>query len=169
MVLDVQEIGKKSYLGMTLLFLAAALAGCTTAPPTSTSISKAPGAASTKIDVGLAAFRDICLATAPSFVSGYAAAKKYGVEGSTEFGGITGDGSLSVQIKPGKECAVTTETRPGPIVHAQFLQTVANVAATPSGIKGGQTPFNANVGGNNFIFQHDRNGGEAYVMIKLGS
>ncbi len=151
------------------LAVAAALPGCNTTepPPDSATVAPPPqetGATSSS-DVGVAAFHDVCLATAPSFADAPAVAKKFGVSGlSTGVNGtgMTKDSSLSVQLKPGIECAVTTTSRPGDAIARQFMSVVT--AAT--GTKATQTPFAAKLGANTFIFHHDRNGGEAFVMLK---
>ena len=151
------------------LVVAAALTGCSTTkpPPDSATVPPPPqkSAATSSTDVGVDAFHKICLATAPSFADAPEAAKKYGVSGLTagvNSTGMTKDSSLSVQLKPGIECAVTTTSRPGDAVAKQFMSVVT--AAT--GTKAEQTPFAAKLGANAFIFHHDRNGGEAFVMVK---
>ncbi len=139
------------------------LAACTTASQTTppTAIVDAGEA-----DVGIRAFTDVCLKTAPSFAKGAEQASKYGVALTMDLGtgktGMSKDGSLSVQIKPNAECAVTTENRPGSKVRDQFLDAVA--AATGEA-KSVTAPFTRVVKGRTFVFVHDRKGGEAYVMI----
>lgn len=120
----------KNLIVAALLFIVPPLAGCNTATSASVPAEQPSIAPGTKLDPGLAAFRDVCLASAPSFAAGAAVAKKYGVEvvgGS----GLSEDHSLGVQIKPGKECAVTTEARPGSFVRTQFLQIVSAAADAP--------------------------------------
>lgn len=142
------------------LALTAALAVCT---------ASAASAASGKTDIAIKAFKDLCLKTGPSFTAGISGAKGYGV---TDFfdlnggkNGMTKDHSMSVQIKPGRECAITSPNRSDPTLHDQFLRAVAEFADNvPMNDKPNQ-PFVAIIKGKRFIFQHDRNGGEAYVMI----
>ena len=160
-----------SLKALPVLFLAALLAGCNTAkpPPDAATVPPPPeetgGVSSSSIDLGIRAFHDICLATAPSFAGVPEAAKAYGVNGiaanrnSME---MSKDRKISVQLKPGSECAVTTESRTGTAVDKQFLAEV--VAAT--GSKATQVPLAGKIGGSSFVFHHDRNGGEAYVMAK---
>jgi hypothetical protein len=141
-----------------LLTLAAGLAGA------------APAfAEDSATDTGVQAFREVCLASAPSFAKGTELAKKFGVKNWIPLGkqqiGDTADGSLSIQIQPGKECATTTQTRRGAAVHAQFMKTVAGAVSTPGITEQTKNPFAASAGGKPFIFGHDRNGGEAYVMV----
>ncbi len=129
-------------------------------------VSAADGGA---IDIGIRAFNEICLASAPSFASATQLAKKYGVETWMPLGkekmGMTKDDSLSVQIQPGKECAITTKARPGAAVHAQFMNAVIGTTKPPAITEKTSNPFVAAVGGKRFIFKHDRSGGEAYVML----
>lgn len=121
------------------------------------------------MDIGIRAFKDICLASAPSFAKGARLAKKYGVETWLPLGkqkmGMTKDDSLSVQIQPGKECAITTKSRSGAGVHTQFVKAVTGAAKPAAITKKASNPFVATVRGKRFIFKHDRSGGEAYVML----
>ena len=114
-------------------------------------------------DVAVQAFKDICLATAPSFAGADIKAKKYGItEILPGIGGMTKDGSLSIQIKPNKECATTSENRPGNATDLEF-RTVIKQA---SGVAVTSFPSVIMLKGSQFIVQHDRHGGEAYVMLK---
>ena len=79
--------------------------------------------------------------------------------------GFNRDQSLSVQIKEGIECAITTPTQSDRTLTKTFMQSVARAAnASPAA----KVPFRADISGQTFIFQHDRSGGEAYVMLKAG-
>jgi hypothetical protein len=123
------------------------------------------------VDIGIMAFKEICLGTAPSFASGVAKAKRYGVTKFFKLGegsdGMSPDNSISVQIKPNKECAITTTNRADQTLSRQFLTAVATVAkGVPDDDKG--APFHASVRGHVYVFFHDRKGGEAYVMESLG-
>jgi len=133
------------------------------------SVAPALAADGSAADVGVKAFEEICLASAPSFANGTQLAKKYGVETWLPLGkekmGMTKDQSLSVQIQPGKECAITTKTRPGPAVHTQFMNAVIGATKSTAITERTSTPFVLAVGGKKFIFKHDRSGGEAYVML----
>jgi len=138
---------------------------------TSQIAAAAPVQAGKGADAAIAAFKDVCLRSAPSFASAAAKAKRYGIKELTMLGdsamGMTGDNSLSVQIKPNRECAVTSPNRSNPTLHAQFLRAVGEfVEKTPQDNKAG-TPFPGMVKGHRFVFQHDRTGGEAYVMLSL--
>jgi len=134
-----------------------------------TASAAAPPVASGKTDIAIKAFKDLCLKTAPSFTAGISGAKRYGVTDFDDLNGgkdgMTKDHSMSVQIKPGRECAITSPNRADPTLHQQFLRAVAEFADNvPMNDKPNQ-PFVATIKGKRFIFQHDRNGGEAYVMI----
>jgi hypothetical protein len=154
-----------------LISAAALLGGCdTTRPPPDAATVPPPPEETGKVsnesrDVGIRAFHDICLATAPSFAGVPEAAKAYGVNGvaadrdSTE---MSKDRKITVQLKPGNECAVTTDSRPDGTVDKQFLAAV--IAAT--GSKARQVPLAGRIGGSRFVFQHDRTAGEAYLMVK---
>lgn len=145
------------------LGLGLALSACTTTSQDASPVALADG---DEADIGIRAFSDVCLKTAPSFAKGAEQASKYGVALTMDLGigkmGMSKDRSLSVQIKPNKECAVTTETRPGNKVRDQFLDAVATSIGQPRSVT---TPFVAITKGQGFVFHHDRKGGEAYVMI----
>ncbi|EJL54646.1 hypothetical protein PMI09_02389 [Rhizobium sp. CF122] len=131
----------------------------------------APAAGIRGTDIAIAAFKDVCLRSAPSFASALTKAKRYGVKETTKLGdsniGMTSDDSISVQVKLKRECAVTSPNRSNPTLHAQFLRTIAEFAdAPPQGNKAG-VPFTGTIQGHRFVFMHDRKGGEAYVMISL--
>lgn len=115
------------------------------------------------LDPGVVAFRDICLTTAPSFTAAKSAAAVYGVNDFVDLAtlaiGSSGNGALSVQIKPGIECAVTTPSRGAANPVLGFVSVVPGITVPTF-------PATATVGGTSFIFQHDRSGGEAYVMLK---
>ncbi|MBB4571391.1 hypothetical protein [Rhizobium leucaenae] len=160
----INKNGKITTIGLALTV---ALAGCTTSSPQSTSAAAAPAG---KTDVAINAFKKLCLQTAPDFAAGIQGAKRYGVtflDLGGEQSGMTKDESMSVQIKPGKECAITSPNRADTTLHQQFLRTVAEFAdKVPQDDKPNQ-PFIATIKGRRFIFQHDRKGGEAYVMLNL--
>jgi len=154
--------------GTARTLLAAALTANLAVPPIA---AAAPIEAGKGVDVAIAAFKDVCLRSAPSFAGASAKAKRYGIKELTAFGdsamGMTDDNSLSVQIKPNRECAVTSPNRSNPALHAQFLRAISEFAdKAPQNNKAG-TPFPSMVKGHRFVFQHDRNGGEAYVMLSL--
>ena len=145
------------------------LTGCATSQqPQVASSSPVPVG---KTDIAIKAFKELCLQTAPSFAAGISGAKRYGVKSFMDMGGeqsgMTADNSMSVQIKPNHECAITSPNRSDPTLHQQFARVVAEFAdKVPADSKANQ-PFAAKVKGKAFVFQHDRKGGEAYVMLSL--
>jgi hypothetical protein len=149
----------------------AILAGCSTSkpPPDAATVPPPPeetgGVVNSSKDVGIRAFHDVCLANAPSFAGVPEAARTYGVNGiSAERASMemSKDRKISVQLKPGTECVVTTESRTGSAVEQQFLAEVVAV----TGSKATQVPLVGKIGGSSFVFHHDRTNGEAYVMVK---
>ncbi len=133
------------------------LSACSAAPPGNAPSQPAPA---------IAAFRSICLDTAPSFAGASAAARQLGI-GLTDMGfvklGMTADKSIGVQVKDNSECAVTTPSQAGDQLTRQFLAMVAEATGT---LPGRQVPVKASLDGQTFLFTHDRNGGEAYVMLR---
>jgi hypothetical protein len=132
-------------------------------------LNAAPASAqNATLDPGVRAFKDICLASAPGFTAGAEAAKKYGIASWTPLGkakmGMTKDSSLSVQITPGKECAITTKAKAGNAAHGQFMAAVLGATKSQGITEKTASPFQASLGGKKFVFTHDRSGGEAYVM-----
>lgn len=145
---------------MKLLYLAAAaalLSACASQPSGPVTVT------STSIQ----AFRDICLKNAPDFAGSIAAAKAYGVTELEDLGfmsaGFNGDKSLSVQLKPGAECVVTTENQKDDSLTRQFLSVVAESANSPTPRS---VPVKFVLAGQTFIAMHDRRGGEAFVLLK---
>ena len=145
---------------MKLLYLAAAaplLSACASQPSGPVAVT------STSIQ----AFRDICLKNAPDFAGSSAAAKAYGVTELEDLGfmtaGFNGDKSLSVQLKPGVECVVTTENQKDDSLTRQFLSVVAESANSPTPRS---VPVKFVLAGQTFIAMHDRHGGEAFVLLK---
>ncbi|MET3443168.1 hypothetical protein ABIC94_003957 [Variovorax paradoxus] len=141
-----------------------ALAGCASGSRPTTVEAVSPNTPE-----AIRAFEEICLKTAPTFARAAGAAGAFGVSDFTSLGpgkmGFNRDQSLGVQIKEGIECAITTPSQTDRGLTRVFLQSVARAAnASPAS----KVPFRAAVAGQMFIFQHDRSGGEAYVMLKAG-
>ncbi|MGB1238160.1 MAG: hypothetical protein ACPG4U_08110 [Pseudomonadales bacterium] len=113
------------------------------------------------------AFADICLASAPSFDAAQQNARAYKLEAFRDFGAsrsaMTADQRLGVQVKPGKECVITTAKQRDNTLTAAFIETVTRATGSESVAK---TPFVATLGAANYIFLHDRKGGEAFVMLQ---
>ncbi len=148
--------------------LASVLAAYLATPQIATA---APVAAGKGIDVAITAFKELCLRSAPSFAGASAKAKRYGITEFMPLGdatmGMSADHSISIQIEPNRECSVTSPNRPNPTLHEQFLRAVGEFAdKTPQTNKAG-TPFPGKIKGHPFVFQHDRKGGEAYVILSL--
>jgi hypothetical protein len=145
--------------------VAFALAACMLAA--SPALAQSAGIAIT--DRAVMAFRDACLATAPSFDKAMAAARKFGVKPQMDLGsgmvGMAPDGSFSLQVRARKECAVTAESSPGPDVAEQFLDVVAKAGGVPAASLDDSGPIKLTLRGRTYVVRHDRKGGEAYVII----
>ena len=113
------------------------------------------------------AFTDICLKTAPTFANASKEALAYGVTEITDVGfmkmGFNKDQSLSVQIKDNKECAITTPSQSSTTLTKEFLTAVSEFSESPISQN---VPTKATIQKEVYIFQHDRDGGEAFVMLK---
>lgn len=120
-----------------------------------------------EVAMAIRAFEDVCLKTAPSFSGAAQAAATFGIVDLTDAGfmktGFNKDQSLGVQIKANNECAVTTPSQRDNTLTRQLLQVVSQHAAAP---QSNQVPTKVIIKGIPFIFQHDRDGGEAFVMLK---
>ena len=155
-------LSQKDMKSLSLILAVAVLAGCASGNR-STTVDPSPSS----LPQAISAFEEICLKTAPTFSRAARAAGAFGVTDFTSLGpgkmGFNRDQSLSVQIKEGVECAITTPTQSDRSLTKTFLQSVARAAnASPAA----KVPFRADIAGQTFIFQHDRSGGEAYVMLK---
>lgn len=121
-----------------------------------------------EVPVSIKAFSDICLKTGPSFVGAFKEANAYGVSQITDAGfmkmGFNKDQSLGVQIKENNECVITTPKRHDESLTEKFIHAVSQKTRV-SASQG--APFKGEIGKDVFIFQHDRNGGEAFVMLKI--
>ena len=113
------------------------------------------------------AFRDICLQTAPSFAEAHRVARQHGVTEMTDMGfatvGFNADKSLSIQVKVSHECVVTSEAQEDDSLTRQLLSAAAINAGTTVPRK---VPVKMMIAGQPFILMHDREGGEAFVMLK---
>jgi len=113
------------------------------------------------------AFRDICLQTAPSFAEAHSVARQHGITEMTDMGfatvGFNADKSLSIQVKVSHECVVTSEPQQDETLTRQLLTAAAVNAGTtvPRTV-----PVKMMIAGQPFILTHDRQGGEAFVMMK---
>lgn len=113
------------------------------------------------------AFRDICLNNAPEFAGSMASAKAYGITETEDLGfmtmGFSADKSMSMQLKPGNECVVTTPQQNDDSLTRQLLSAVAASAKSPVPRS---VPAKFVLAGQTFIVMHDRRGGEAFVLLK---
>jgi hypothetical protein len=145
----------------------AALSACGTRQPRQpvTDSAAPPGA----VFLGIRAFEAVCLKTAPSFAGAADAAKSFGIARVDDAGiggmGMTTENSLGVQIKPGVECAITTPSQADRTLSSQFG---AAIAQASGGRAPARFPVAIVVSAQPFIFHHDRQGGEAFVMLKTG-
>ena len=154
-----------------LIVCALALAGCASRQPAADASALAPATTTaTKSAQAILAFETICLKTASSFAGAADAAKAFGITEFSDLGfarmGMTKDSNLGVQIKPGVECAITTPSQADPTLSSQFGAAIARVSG---GRAPGRFPVAIVVGGQPFIFHHDRQGGEAFVMLSADS
>ncbi|MDQ0391776.1 hypothetical protein [Labrys monachus] len=120
-------------------------------------------------DKALIAFRDVCLATAPSFDKAMAAARKFGVKPQMDLGagmvGMAPGNAFSVQVRARKECAVTAESDPDPGLDAQFRGVVAEAGGLKADSLAPGRPITLTLHGRTYVVRHDRRGAEAYVII----
>jgi hypothetical protein len=137
------------------------LSACSSTPPVASHAEKAKA---------IQVFEAVCLKTAPSFVDAEPAALTQGfakLSGDPSWKlGFNQDKSLGVQIKPNTECVITSPTQRNSALTQQFLDVVSRHTNTPVQKR---VPSKVNVNGVAFIFQHDRSGGEAFVMLKVGN
>lgn len=143
-----------------------ALAGCETAQQAAPAVALSTDMPVT--DKGVLAFRDVCLASAPSYDKAWVFARKYGVKPDIDFNGdktgMAPDNSLSVQTQPGKECATTTPSRPDATALRQFFVVIAKATGLPPDTVASTGGPRATYHGKTYQFLADRKGGEAYVM-----
>jgi hypothetical protein len=113
------------------------------------------------------AFEDVCLKTAPSFSDAAQAAIRLGIDdiSGDNYGtyGFNKDKSMGVQIKKNEECVITTPAQQDGTLTRQLYQVVGKYAKTPLSTR---VPFKVDLNGVNFVFHHDRRGGEAFVMLR---
>jgi hypothetical protein len=156
---------------MKFIYLIAALvslAGCASNPGTTTTTTAMHH--NTNNNVALSAFENICLKTAPSFTGALQAASHYGITNTADFGyatsGFNKDQSLGIQIKANKECVITTPARQNNTLTRQFIQLVSRYSniSLPN-----RVPLKVDFDSMPFIFHHDREGGEAFVMVRAKS
>lgn len=169
-----KHTARRAALALCGLGAMVALAGCqsTQTSTKAQSDEEMRAALAAKTDVGVEVFKAVCLATAPQFADAEKIAAQYGARDWMELGAgkiaNTSDGSVSFQIKPGKECAITTPNRPDRHAVWQFADAVTGVTGIHVAV--GKDGEFAAVGvgtyrDQQYVFGLDRTGGEAYVMI----
>ncbi len=123
------------------------------------------------------AFEEICLKTAPSFSKAMVVSADYGILDFIQFGevtiGATQDSSISLELVANKECVVSTKKLKDDNLAAQFQQKVAQFtddAKDADEVKQAlHAPFKAKFNGQNFVFKHNQEEGETFLMLNLGS
>ncbi|MDR1827189.1 MAG: hypothetical protein LBR29_02525 [Methylobacteriaceae bacterium] len=164
---------KKTLLAMApALFAALMMSACTT---TSGGGDERPQAAPSTAATGykgVQAFKDICLATAPSFRSALNIAKnRYGMTNLVDVAGLkfrmSPDNSLSAQVDDFAECSITTPVFSGDrkALRAEFNAAVSR--ATGVKVPPDAERFQADFKGVPYAFTHSMTGGEAFVMLNL--
>lgn len=118
-------------------------------------------------NASIQAFIQICIVQAPSFLGSAEAAKAFGItelfESDGEKTGMTADTALTVQIRENRSCTVTTDVQKDRKLTQQLLEAVARqVGSKPAR----RVPAEVVLGGERFVLTHDRNGGEAFVLVK---
>jgi hypothetical protein len=132
--------------------------------------SSAVAAAEEQTPAGVDAFLRICLDNAPTFANAAAAAASFGIKEFTETSvnkiGASDDGALTVQIKAGRQCVVTTPHQANPELTAQLLRAGGKQSgsAVPA-----RVPAKLEIGGKTVIVMHDRVEGEAFLARVVGS
>lgn len=153
---------------MKLLFLLlapAVLVGCS-----SIAIPQTEDSSSPEFSESIRAFELVCLKTAPSFAEARRAAESLGIDQFMETGagvaGLNADNSLGAQIKPGRECAITTPSQENATLSKQLYR----VAYRYANMRARRTvPAVGRIKSDYFYFLHDREGGEAFVMVRLNA
>ncbi|MDO5653853.1 MAG: hypothetical protein Q4G39_07090 [Brachymonas sp.] len=113
------------------------------------------------------AFADICIKAAPDFAAAAKAAEAYSIQSKADAAGVlTGtsmDKTLNLQIKPGKECVISTIKQPNTDLTQKFLRSVSYFTneRVPHTL-----PAKIMVNKELFIFHHDRKNAETFVMMK---
>lgn len=148
---------------LSVLMLSLLLSGCA-----ANKVGQQRADSTTAPNTSLRAFEAVCLKTAPSFAGAAAAAADFGITDVTDMGftriGMAKDNSIGVQIKPDKECVVTTPSQKVSRLSKEFLQLVGRHAQTPAPTR---LPAKLKVNDATYMFHHDRKGGEAFVMLKV--
>jgi hypothetical protein len=129
-------------------------------------VSAANAQQPTKHSPGLDAFAGICLAGAPDFLKVSEKAASFGIElmdaGSMKMG-MTNDKSLAAQIKS-NECTITIPSQRKLKLGEEFRALVAELTGSK---QASSFPFKVQIGDKAFIVMHDRDDGEAFILLGL--
>ncbi|MFN3985025.1 MAG: hypothetical protein ACK4KV_06030 [Rhodocyclaceae bacterium] len=138
------------------------LAAC--ASSTTAQLTQTEGA---ELAESIKAFETVCLKSAPSFSGAAEAAKAFGISEIIDARfmkmGLSADKSIGVQTTYDEECVITTPAQRRNDLTAQFLGVVSRHTNTPP-LK--RAPSKISINGATFIVQHDRTGGETFVMLR---
>lgn len=140
---------------------AVSLSGCVSNPSTPSTDAKPQ-----ELVQAIQIFEQVCIKQAPSFAGSIQAAAEFGVKDVMDGGFATfaskPDKSLSVQVKEGRECAVTTPSQRDRTLSKQLLFVIQKYSTTTVATR---IPTQGTIEGTSFLFHHDRKGGEAFVML----
>ena len=143
-----------------------------------TTINQAnPGSALVQNISVIKAFEEICIKTAPSFANAMVVSADYGILDFIQFGevrlGATQDSSISLELIENKECIVSTKTlkdgNPLEQLQQKVMQFTDDAQDANDVAQALHAPFKARLNGQNFVFKHNQEEGETFLMLNLGS
>ena len=143
-----------------------------------TTINQAnPGSALVQNISVIKAFEEICIKTAPSFANAMVVSADYGILDFIQFGevrlGATQDSSISLELIENKECIVSTKTlkdgNPLEQLQQKVVQFTDDAQDANDVAQALHAPFKARLNGQNFVFKHNQEEGETFLMLNLGS
>lgn len=143
-----------------------------------TTINQAnPGSALVQNISVIKAFEEICIKTAPSFANAMVVSADYGILDFIQFGevrlGATQDSSISLELIENKECIVSTKTlkdgNPLKQLQQKVVQFTDDAQDANDVAQALHAPFKARLNGQNFVFKHNQEEGETFLMLNLGS
>lgn len=136
-----------------------------------------PGSALVQNISVIKAFEEICIKTAPSFANAMVVSADYGILDFIQFGevrlGATQDSSISLELIENKECIVSTKTlkdgNPLKQLQQKVVQFTDDAKDANEVAQALHAPFKARLNGQNFVFKHNQEEGETFLMLNLGS
>lgn len=146
--------------------------------PNTTTINQAnPSPALVQNISVIKAFEEICIKTAPSFANAMVVSADYGILDFIQFGevrlGATQDSSISLELIENKECIVSTKTlkdgNPLEQLQQKVMQFTDDAQDANDVAQALHAPFKARLNGQNFVFKHNQEEGETFLMLNLGS